>query len=214
VPPPGPPKNAPDRKLQAALGYLRPELLQAARAYPEQKAAVDGLIAAVEQSIQNGRFAEGEQALAHIEELLKTLGAATPEQEDAFRESWDLALDVWEAAVADVRNQLVLLQIVLVEDDDPELNEIGEFGLNAVAQDHLVPLRAALMEIITTRRDRLKTAAKRAQNLVRAFRTHVETSDKVLACDENPFEVPVSIRQTLSPGFAALEKELEGLLSG
>ncbi|MCE9608357.1 MAG: hypothetical protein K8U03_26025 [Planctomycetia bacterium] len=214
LPPAAMPVTAPDRKLAAALRYLGPDLTQALRAYPERREEIDKLKLAVDQCLKAGRYEEGEQVIGLLDKLLKSLGAVDPEKAAVFREPWSLAREAWDAAVAEVRDQMTELQNVLVDSEDEDLPEIGAFGLNAVTQQHLVPLRAALMELDATGPDRLKTAAKRVQNLLVAFRKHIETSPKVQACEENPFGINVTIRQTLEPGFDALERGLSFITAG
>lgn len=215
LPPSAKPVTSPDRKLAAALRFLGPDLAQASKAYPDRKAEIDKLKAAVDLCIKSGKFDEGEQLIGRLDELLKTLGSVDPEKAAEFREPWQLAKEVWEGAVAEVRDQMNELQNLLVSvENDEDLLQIGEFGLNAVTQSHLVPIRAALMEIDASNADRLKTSAKKLQNLLSEFRKHIETSPKVQACEDNPFGVAVSIRQTLEPGFDALENGLNFITAG
>jgi len=215
LPPNAKPVTSPDRKLAAALRFLGPDLTQALKAYPDRKAEIDKLKAAVDLCIKSGKFDEGEQLIERLDDLLKTLGSVEPEKAAEFREPWRLAKEVWDDAVAEVRDQMNELQNLLVSvENDDDLLQIGEFGLNAVTQSHLVPIRAALMEIDASGADRLKTAAKKLQNLLGEFRKHIETSPKVQACEDNPFGVTVSIRQTLEPGFDALENGLNFITAG
>ena len=217
IPPPPPsmlPPTAPDRKLAATLRALGPDLTQLVRAYPERQEEVDKLKAAIDLCLKSGKFEDGEQLIARLQKLVASLGSVEPAKAVEFREPWALAKQVWEEAVADVRDQMVALQNGLMMSDDDELAEIGEFGLNAVTQNHLVPIRAALMEIDAAGADRLKTAAKRLQNLVVEFRKHVNESPKVKACEKNPLEIPVAIGDTLEPGFDALENGLNFITAG
>lgn len=215
LPPSSKPVTSPDRKLAAALKYLGPEISRTLKAYPDRRADIDKLKLAVEQCLSAGKFDEGQQLIGHLDQLLKTLGAVDPEKAAEFREPWRLAKEVWYDAVAEVRDQMNELQNLLVTvDNDDDLLQIGEFGLSAVTQSHLVPIRAALMEVDASGADSLKTSAKKLQNLLGEFRKHIETSPKVQACEENPFGVTVSIRRTLEPGFDALENGLNFITAG
>lgn len=217
IPPPPPgmlPPTPPDRKLAASLRSLGPDLTQLTRAYPERKEEVDKLKAAIDLCLKSGKYDEGDQLVARLQKLVASLGSVEPAKAAEFREPWAMAKQVWEEAVADVRDQMVALQNGLMLSDDDELAEIGEFGLNAVTQDHLVPIRAAFMEIDAAGADRLKTAAKQLQNLVVEFRKHVSESPKVKACEKNPLEIPVAIGDTLEPGFDALENGLNFITAG
>jgi hypothetical protein len=208
LPPPPPPPTAPDKKLAAALRFLAPKITQTLRAYPEQKAAITALKGDVEKALAAGNPTAADTALKSLEKLLNSLGSVSPEAADEFHDQWDAAVDAWDDAVAKSRDQLAQLQSYLVKTEDEDLQNIGEFGLGAVTQSRLVPLSAALMELDSAPADQLKTAARRVKTLVADFRNHVDTSEVVKACDENPFGVTVSLRTTLKPGFDALEQGL------
>jgi hypothetical protein len=213
LPPPPPPPTAPDKKLAAALRFLGPKITQTLRAYPEQKAAITALKSDVEKALAAGNPTAADTALKALEKLLSSLGSVSPEAADEFHDQWDAAVDAWDDAVAKSRDQLAQLQSYLVKTEDEDLQNIGEFGLGAVTQSRMVPLSAALMELDSAPADQLKTAARRVKALVADFRKHVDTSEVVKACDENPFGVAVSLRSTLKPGFDALEQGLAAVTS-
>jgi hypothetical protein len=109
------------------------------------------------------------------------------------------ACEAWDAATEAVDGQIAALQSALRGQDDAELREIGEYGLNAVTGNQRVPLLAALMGA------RGGNAGDRAKlpQLIANLRGHLDADERVRACDENPFDVAVSIRQTLG---AALDR--------
>ncbi|MGC3967644.1 MAG: hypothetical protein QM775_09815 [Pirellulales bacterium] len=213
LPPPPPPPTAPDKKIAAALRFLAAKIAQTSRSFPEQKAAIAGLKSDVEKALAAGNPTAADTALKSLEKLMSSLGGVSPEAADEFHDQWDAAVDAWDDAVAKSRDQLAQLQSHLAQTDDEDLQNIGEFGLGAVTQSHLVPLSAALLELDSAPADQLKTAARRVKTLISEFRKHVETSEIVKACDENPFGIAVSLRTTLKPGFDALEQGLAAVTS-
>lgn len=115
------------------------------------------------------------------------------------------AAAAWRAAVEAVDAQITALQSALRGTDDEELHEIAEFGLNAVTGNHKVRLMAALMGAERGgERDRAKLAG-----LIAPFRTHLENDERVDACDENPFGVPMSVRATLIPALDGLARSID-----
>lgn len=213
VPRPPRPVMAPDRKLVAALRALGPDITQAVAAFPDRKAEIVNLRSSTDSRIKAGEFDQAEKSLEELRNLLASLGGVSFETATDFREQWSAAVEEWETAVATVSEQMAALGTVLAKSDDEDLQTIAEFGLPAVTQNHMVPLRAALLELNATGPNRLKSAGRRVKNLLGAFRSHVESSPMVAACDENPFDVKVTIRQTLAPGFDALERGLAPLLA-
>lgn len=216
-PPPPPPRSSvatePNQKLLAALRALAPDIFQAVRAYPDRKAELEGLRGQVERAIKGGALDDAQKSLKQLQDQLKSLSSVSLEAALEFRDNWLAAFDEWDQAVAAVNVQMAELGEYLASSDDEDLQQIAEFGLGAVTQSHLVPLRAALMELAASSPDRLRASAKRVQNLVDAFKKHVESSEVVAACDTNPFGVSVSIRQTLAPGFAALERGIAPVIA-
>ena len=59
------------------------------------------------------------------------------------------ARNAWQDAMDAVDSQIAALQQVLRGSGDEDLEEIAEYGLNAVTGNHKVPLMAALMDIGT-----------------------------------------------------------------
>ena len=91
---------------------------------------------------------------------------------------------------------------------DEELEGIAEFGLNGLTGDFRVPLMGAIHVINTANGDALKKAAANAHNILTGFRQHLNADKKVEACDENPFGVKVTIRETFGQGLDQLAQAL------
>jgi hypothetical protein len=110
----------------------------------------------------------------------------------------------WRAASEMVDGQIAALQKALLASDDEELQEIGQYGVNGITGNFKVKLMAALMGVEAGRdADRAKLAA-----LVPQFRAHLDSSERIAACDDNPFGVTVSIRATLGPALDRLARSL------
>lgn len=126
-----------------------------------------------------------------------------------LRTEWPKARAAWQDAIETVDAQISRLQQVLRGSGDEDLEAIAEFGLNAVTNNLKTPLMAALMEIGTgaPTAEGLARGGPRALAAVRAFREHIDSDDRVAACDESP-ESPTTIRATLGPALAGLEAAL------
>jgi hypothetical protein len=123
---------------------------------------------------------------------------------------WQAARKAWQAANDAVDGQLAALSSALNATGDPDLQHIAAFGLNAMMAGRKTPLVAALAEIgdgnnpLALLKGRRKLLAA-----VDAFRSHIATDGRIVACDRNPFGVAVSIRDTLSPALERLESVVE-----
>ncbi|HLY55135.1 MAG TPA: hypothetical protein VKS60_06240 [Stellaceae bacterium] len=116
--------------------------------------------------------------------------------------NWDTVRAMWRQASDAADAQIAALQAALRKTDDDTLHEIAEFGMNGVTGNFKVPLMAALIELGAPGQ------GAKALKIVRDFRAYLDTDEKVLVCDENPFEVPVSLRATLGGALAQMEAAL------
>lgn len=114
----------------------------------------------------------------------------------------------WLKANAEVDSQIAKLQAALRSTDDVELHEIAEFGMNGLTGNHKVRLMAALRDILGAAPDKRDQPAKAALKVSGAFRTHLQGSGTVEACENNPFGVQVAIRPTLLPVLDQLDAVL------
>jgi hypothetical protein len=118
------------------------------------------------------------------------------------------ACDAWHDASEAVDAQIAALGKALRDSGDEELEEIADFGLNAVTANHKVPLMAALVELGSGSPEAIAKSGPKVLAAALAFRKHIESDARVAACDENPLGLAVSIRDTLGPVLAALEATL------
>ncbi|HET6608309.1 MAG TPA: hypothetical protein VFG62_16655 [Rhodopila sp.] len=139
---------------------------------------------------------------------VKPAGATPSSQGGNVTERWRAARAAWQDAIETVDGQISALQKVMRDSDDEALEEIAEYGLNALTRNHKVPLMAAMMEIGAGSAESLAKSGAKALAAARAFRTHIESDERVAACDENPGGVQVSIRNTLGPALAQIEAAL------
>jgi hypothetical protein len=114
------------------------------------------------------------------------------------------AIAAWRSASETVDGQVGQLQALLQRSDDPDLREIGEYGMAALSGGNRTRLMAAVQELDTAG-DLTPALLKRASTIAAKFRAHLASDAKVRGFDENPFGVPVSIRATLEPALNKVE---------
>jgi hypothetical protein len=140
--------------------------------------------------------AEGEAGAGH--------GAGSDAGGSFDAAAWAKARAGWDDAVSDVDRQIGDLQVALRTSDDPELQGIAQFGLNALTGGRRVALTAALLEL------RDGAGAGACAKSIGAFRAFLASDEVVEACDRNPLGVAVAIRATLDPALAGMERALGG----
>ncbi len=122
---------------------------------------------------------------------------------------WIAARAAWQAASDTVDGQITALQSALRASGDETLQQIAEFGLNGVTGNHKVPLMAAMSEIGSGDAGAVSKAAPKALGIIRAFRAHLDSDERIEVCDGNPFGVTVAIRATLGRALAQMEAALQ-----
>lgn len=208
----------------AELTRVDPLYQQFLQINPANGAKISEVMAFCLQQAGTGAF---DKAVVGLQKLEPILQAAAKSTENApkstttgpppeFAEKWKTAREAWQDAVDEVNNQLEKLRVKLLNETDPEveplkeqLKQIGEVGLNAITANQRTALQAAIMDVDRTSGPAQETAIGKAQVLVTAFRTHIATDARVAACDDNPWEVPVSIRTT----FGTALRELASVLT-
>ena len=125
----------------------------------------------------------------------------------AFVKAWREAVASWRDASDVVDGQITALQSVLKGSGDSELEDIAEFGLNAVTGGFKVPLMAILQELNPSAPE--PRMLGRAKSIVAGFRGHLNTDERVLGCDENPFGVTMSVRATLGAALGSLDAAIQ-----
>jgi hypothetical protein len=139
-----------------------------------------------------------------------TAPADFPEADErAFLSRWERARDGWRTAIEAVDAQISQLQAAMKSSGFPELSSIADAGLNGATGNHKVPVLAAVRDIDSSAGPARLRAILKARPAVEAFRRHIDTDELVAVCDDNPFEVPVTIRRTLGPALDGLSAALQ-----
>ena len=120
------------------------------------------------------------------------------------------ARSLWQDASDAIDKQLSQLQRHLQGSGDEELEEIAQFGFNALTGNFKAPLTAALMDVESASDSALPGASKKAHQIVVDFRKYIDDSEHIAACDDNPFEIKVSIQSTLGGALQKIERALAG----
>jgi chromosome condensin MukBEF complex kleisin-like MukF subunit len=135
-------------------------------------------------------------------------GASADTPSTAFPKQWQAALQAWETAMDEVNAQIEKLGQALRASDNKTLQDIAEFGLNAVTGNHLVPVRAALLEIARAGEQIPPALRDKTADLVDDFEDHLRKDIRVALTQSNPFKIPVPIATRLLPAVSALGKVL------
>ncbi|MDE2005714.1 MAG: hypothetical protein KGI51_04035 [Rhodospirillales bacterium] len=117
---------------------------------------------------------------------------------------WKAARDAFQQAADSVDTQLSLLQKELRSSDETDLQEIAEFGLNGLTRNTRVPLMTALREAGDGSAALLKKAAPKIETAATAFIKQLSGDPRIVACDDNPFGVPVTILATYQDAVTQL----------
>lgn len=125
-----------------------------------------------------------------------------------FYQLWSVARQGWVTASQQVDDQLAALGSKLKANGDADYKDIAEHGLTRITGDLKTPLQAALIGVDGATGTARGKAVEKARKAVEAFRKHIDTDERVAVCDENPFDVPVSIRTTLGAALGKLDEAL------
>ncbi|HTK58953.1 MAG TPA: hypothetical protein VL336_08225 [Sphingomicrobium sp.] len=108
--------------------------------------------------------------------------------------------------------QIRKLQAVLAVHPDTQLKEIAgspDMGINALTGNFRVRVLAALRDIEVAPPEKLPAVLQRARTLVAGFSEHIRTSDRLEACEQNWLQVPVKVRELVSPALAELSRSID-----
>lgn len=154
-------------------------------------------------------YAKAHQLLDLIDSLLNNATSPTGFKDGEFRKAWPGAKKSWQLAIESIDGQIAKLQSTLKGSDDEELQEIGKFGLSGVTGNFKTPLMTVINEIDAAQGDALVAHARKAAEISGNFLNYVTSSPKVVACDENPFGVQVTIRKTLGDALSQFNDALK-----
>lgn len=159
------------------------------------------------------------QANALLDEAVRMLASASVAQQPSADAAssvkppvdWVTAKARWQEASETIDGQIAKLQSALRNSGTEELIEIAEFGLNGVTGNFKVPLMAAIRNVDgAATGDRTKVISS-ALKVIKGFQNHIDSDEGVLVVDENPFGVPVTIRETLGAALGQLASALESI---
>lgn len=206
-PPPPPPPTPVLAQVKEGLFRLSEQVRRAVAAFPERREECFAAFAKTQEFVKQQAVDEAKKSFGELVALLKGLAAVTSDDGKIgeFRKSWPGTKQFWFETLESVDEQIEKLASTLRATDDAELHEIAEFGLNAVTGDFRVPVARAVLELDVVNDEFLSLAAQQLTTAVADFRAHVNSSDEIMACDENPFNVKVAIRATLGQAFDKLE---------
>lgn len=224
-------------KFQALSQSLAPQLQDAIRMDATRGAKLSAIWELANQQFVSGNAASAWNALEKLGSTLATILSqrGSPSTTDSgsdvntndestmgvvpwslapnFEDLWQQAKSRWEDITEAINGQLERLRSSLLASNDADLKSIAEFGLNAITANHRVPLQAAMMDIDRNQGDAKIKAIERAHDAVLEFQQHIETDERIDACDNNPFGVQVTLRANLSVGLADLERSLDEALA-
>ena len=155
-------------------------------------------------------FVGANKLLDQVEVMLKVTPSEPPPKLD-FPSLWKAAKSDWETANEAVDGQIAKLQVALKQTTDSDLQQIAEFGLNAITAGHKVQFLTAVREVDQSTEEKLVDAASAAQEAIDDFIMHLESDERGAACDANPFKVPMSVRSTLSKALTQMSAALDAV---
>jgi hypothetical protein len=126
----------------------------------------------------------------------------------AFYQLWSEAKKGWTEASEKVDDQLAALGSKLKASGDADYKDIAEQGLTSITGGLKTPLMAAIMGVDGATGTSRGKAIDKARKAAEAFRKHIDSDERVTVCDENPFDVPVSISSTLGEALDKLDEAL------
>jgi hypothetical protein len=130
----------------------------------------------------------------------------------AARDSLVSARDKMTDALSKADLQIRKLQAVLAVYPDTQLKEIAgspDLGINALTGNYRVRVLAALQDIQAAPPEKLHAVLQKARTLVAGFSDHIQTSDRLEACEQNWLQVPVKVRDLISPALAELSRSID-----
>lgn len=199
--------------FEARLAALLPGL-RSALAGPAPDPALKAMATTLGALRRNGDLAAGLALMDRIDAALAPATGPAPDAPDDAAGGWTGAHQAWLDANDRLDAQLnALRQAILGETGHPEyadaLQDIARVGLNALTGNHRVRLMAAFQVIGPGDGASLARHGDKALAAIAAFRAYLDASEKVDACEGNPWDVDVAIRDTLYPALDRLGKVLQ-----
>lgn len=218
-PPPPPPPNPMAPKLMQLAEMLRGQA--GALEDEDRRAKIETAIERAIAQISKDEIREAAALLGKIRDLLKPTGTTPVAMEEkgevaqAGPSRWKQAYDHWLDANDSLDKQLNSLRDAILQETGypefaTELAEIARVGLNALTGNNRVKLMAALQVMGSGDAASLNTHGEKALSAIAAFKAYLDGNIQVDACEGNPWDVDVSIRDTLYPPLDQLSAILQG----
>ena len=148
---------------------------------------------------------------ARVERVLGVgSGRASGSGAPAASPEFAAAVAAWQDAQSRADSQIAALQAVLRASPDKDLQEIAEFGLNALTANHRVRIQAALMDLRGGGASAAKASA--AAKLVTSLMDYIDSEERIAVCDTNPFGVRMNLHGTLTPPLGKLRAALQAMV--
>lgn len=146
--------------------------------------------------------------------------SSIPELSPAFAQRWKDATIDWQEAMDKVSDQLEKLRVALLSVDEeenpdiahmiPQFKEIASSGLSGVVGGQRVAMQVAIRNIDQAADDAAKANfISDARRIVKKVGAYVASSEEVEVCDDNGFNVEVTIRSQLGGALAMLDEALD-----
>lgn len=217
--------------VEARISRLIPRVHELEKLDAQRGAKLLAVLSLASEKAKTNALEEARNAIQKVEEVLdksapvrpdnapvrpdNTVGFAEElswELADDFEERWSAAKSTWLEVNDSIGEQLNGLRKHLLESDDSDLRSIAELGLNAITNNHRVAVQKGIMDIDRSEGQARVQFIERLQEVVQDFWEHIETDERVDACEGNPFGVKVEIRSDLGKGFQALLDALDSAL--
>lgn len=143
-----------------------------------------------------------------VAKMFKAIGGRpTPPPWTWPAEGWMSASSSMLEALEQSAQQLEKLRTGLKQTDDPDLKMIADEALDDVLGDHPKQIRALLVQAGQSDQEAAPDALHEVEKAIKALGLMLEKSEMVEEVDENPFDVRVTLRETLGGASAILTRE-------
>lgn len=213
VAPPEAPADA-SAALVQAMAKLSPAIKRVVAARPDVKGGLLQSVASFQAQIKAGDLAAARETLMETAGLVKRLDDQLGETGTAGKVRFEQVHLDWDSRKSTVEGRLAQLNdAILAEDDIPE-------GPSAAAK--LGRVLARFNEGLGDTLDELRNAtdaaerkrlSQKAQGIADRYLAYLSDDALVAHVEENPYDIAVDVRGTLSPPLQGLKSQLESLVA-
>lgn len=203
-------KGSFNRKLQElkpSIGELKAKMPELSAELFSQATQAIGLIREASAAAKLEKYEEACEMLTRSEPMVQALLASSSADSNPGRATDPI--QIWNAAQERVGNQISSLHDALLATGDPDFRKIAEFGLNGITDRLQNEMRIALFDLQAAPLEKRGAASKKVLDVAGRFETFVNENRVIGLCDENPFSVNVSIRETLIEAISGLRESVQ-----